>query len=129
MGTRIVLHTVTGLFISFILTSHLINVTQGSKVWGEVAFPEDLEAERAGALDPAQTDDEDFAADEASGDLPSGDEDGSTPEPTRLQVSAPRIQPAPPNTPSPHLAPHLLHSPEPGAAPSLTSYRKWCQHT
>ncbi|XP_035236655.1 basement membrane-specific heparan sulfate proteoglycan core protein-like isoform X3 [Anguilla anguilla] len=82
MGTRIVLHTVTGLFISFILTSHLINVTQGSKVWGEVAFPEDLEAERAGALDPAQTDDEDFAADEASGDLPSGDEDGSTPEPT-----------------------------------------------
>ncbi|KAJ8369772.1 hypothetical protein SKAU_G00098000 [Synaphobranchus kaupii] len=81
MGTRIVLHSVTGLLISFILTSHLINVTQGSKVWGEVAFPEDLEAEKAGARYPAETDDEDFAADAASGDLPSGEEDGSTPGP------------------------------------------------
>ncbi|XP_061114862.1 basement membrane-specific heparan sulfate proteoglycan core protein-like isoform X3 [Conger conger] len=84
MGTRIVLHSVTGLLISFILTSHLINVTQGSKVWGEVALPEDLEAERAGARYPAETDDEDFAADEASGDHPSGEEDGSTPEPTTV---------------------------------------------
>ncbi|KAJ8390133.1 hypothetical protein AAFF_G00110070 [Aldrovandia affinis] len=87
MGTRIVSHTVLGLIISLILTTHLINVTQASKVWGEVALPEDLEAERGAERFqpfPAETDDEDFAADEASGDLPSGEEDGSTPEPTTV---------------------------------------------
>ncbi|KAJ8258098.1 hypothetical protein GJAV_G00193140 [Gymnothorax javanicus] len=84
MGTRIVLHSAAGLLISVILTSHLINVTQGSKVWGEVALPEDLEAEKASVRYPGVTDDEDFAADEASGDLPSGEEDGSTPEPSTV---------------------------------------------
>ncbi|KAG7472084.1 hypothetical protein MATL_G00104850 [Megalops atlanticus] len=84
MGTRIVLHRIPGLIISLILTSHLISVVQGSKVWDEVALPEDLEAERGSEQFErflAETDDEDFAAD-ASGDAPSGDEDGSTVEPT-----------------------------------------------
>lgn len=43
-------------------------VTQASKVWGEVPLPEDLEAGRRLAASQALLDDdEDFAADEASG--------------------------------------------------------------
>ena len=43
-------------------------VTQASKVWGEVPLPEDLEAEKdAQASRSLLDDDEDFAADEASG--------------------------------------------------------------
>ncbi|GLD50371.1 basement membrane-specific heparan sulfate proteoglycan core protein-like protein, partial [Lates japonicus] len=57
-------------------------VTQASKVWGEVPVPEDLEAEKdVPASHSLLDDDEDFAADEASGDLPSGEDDGSTPWP------------------------------------------------
>lgn len=43
-------------------------MTQASKVWGEVPLPEDLEAEKT--VQGSQSlldDDEDFAADEASG--------------------------------------------------------------
>ncbi|XP_062314893.1 basement membrane-specific heparan sulfate proteoglycan core protein isoform X7 [Osmerus eperlanus] len=81
MGTRI--DSVTGLIVSLIFTCHLINVAQGSKVWGEVPLPEDLEAEKTVQRSKRfLDDDEDFAADEASGDLPSGEEDGSTPWPT-----------------------------------------------
>ncbi|MED6249241.1 hypothetical protein ATANTOWER_011337, partial [Ataeniobius toweri] len=57
-------------------------VTQTSKVWGEFPFPEDLESEKVVQTSPSLLDDdEDFAADEVSGDQPSGEEDGSTPEP------------------------------------------------
>ncbi|XP_036844476.1 basement membrane-specific heparan sulfate proteoglycan core protein isoform X1 [Oncorhynchus mykiss] len=82
MGTRI--HSVSGLIVSLIFTCHLINVAQSSKVWGEVPLPEDLDSERT-VVQRSQRfldDDEDFTADEASGDLPSGEEDGSTPEPS-----------------------------------------------
>ncbi|XP_038866751.1 basement membrane-specific heparan sulfate proteoglycan core protein-like [Salvelinus namaycush] len=61
-----------------------LSVAQSSKVWGEVPLPEDLDSSRT-VVQRSQRfldDDEDFAADEASGDLPSGEEDGSTPEPT-----------------------------------------------
>ncbi|TNN43981.1 hypothetical protein EYF80_045836 [Liparis tanakae] len=55
-------------------------VSQASKVWGEVPLPEDLEAEKAvQASQSLLDDDEDFAADEASGELPSGEDDGSAP--------------------------------------------------
>lgn len=43
-------------------------MTQASKVWGEVPLPEDLEAEKdVQASHSLLDDDEDFAADEASG--------------------------------------------------------------
>ena len=46
----------------------LLQVAQGSKVWGEVPLPEDLEAEKSvKATQSLLDDDEDFAADEASG--------------------------------------------------------------
>ncbi|KAF0035900.1 hypothetical protein F2P81_011212 [Scophthalmus maximus] len=46
----------------------LLQVTQASKVWGEVPLPEDLEAEKdVQASRSLLDDDEDFAADEASG--------------------------------------------------------------
>ncbi|XP_074498541.1 basement membrane-specific heparan sulfate proteoglycan core protein isoform X4 [Sebastes fasciatus] len=65
--------------------SHAAEVTQASKVWGEVPLPEDLEGEKdVQASQSLLDDDEDFAADEASGDpidLPSGEDDGSTPWP------------------------------------------------
>ncbi|KAJ8016910.1 hypothetical protein DPEC_G00012250 [Dallia pectoralis] len=82
MGTRI--HSVSGLIVSLIFTCHLINVTHNSRVWREVQLPEDLESETAVARTSERflDDDEDFFADEASGDLPSGEEDGSTPEQT-----------------------------------------------
>lgn len=45
-----------------------MQVTQASKVWGEVPLPEDLEAEKnVQASQSLLDDDEDFAADEASG--------------------------------------------------------------
>ncbi|KAG7271027.1 hypothetical protein CRUP_015235 [Coryphaenoides rupestris] len=53
--------------------------THGSKVWGEVPLPEDLETGRSVHHASDMIDDEDFAADDASGDLPSGQEFGSTP--------------------------------------------------
>ncbi|XP_075331347.1 basement membrane-specific heparan sulfate proteoglycan core protein isoform X3 [Odontesthes bonariensis] len=72
-----------GLILFLILTCQLVSVTQASKVWGEVPLPEDLEAERdVKASQSLLDDDEDFAADDASGDPPSGEEDGSTPEST-----------------------------------------------
>lgn len=43
-------------------------MTQASKVWGEVPLPEDLEADKdVQASQSLLDDDEDFAADEASG--------------------------------------------------------------
>lgn len=46
----------------------LLQVTQASKVWGEVPLPEDLEANKdVRASQSLLDDDEDFAADEASG--------------------------------------------------------------
>ncbi|KAK7128964.1 hypothetical protein R3I94_017251 [Phoxinus phoxinus] len=55
----------------------MFNVAQSSKVWDEVPFPEDLEEEnkRPGGY----VDDEEYY--DPSGDI-SGDEDGSTPEPS-----------------------------------------------
>ncbi|XP_029973802.1 basement membrane-specific heparan sulfate proteoglycan core protein isoform X2 [Salarias fasciatus] len=73
---------ICGLILSLILTCQLVTVTQASKVWGEVPLPEDLEAEKdVQAAQSLLDDDEDFAADEASGDLPSGEDDGSAPWP------------------------------------------------
>ncbi|XP_028266709.1 basement membrane-specific heparan sulfate proteoglycan core protein isoform X11 [Parambassis ranga] len=77
MGTSIY-----GLILSLALTCQLVTVTQASKVWGEVPLPEDLEAEKdLQASRSLLDDDEDFAADETSGDRPSGEDDGSTPWP------------------------------------------------
>lgn len=46
----------------------MLQVTQASKVWGEVPLPEDLEAhDHVKASQALLDDDEDFAADEASG--------------------------------------------------------------
>ncbi|XP_040902816.1 basement membrane-specific heparan sulfate proteoglycan core protein isoform X8 [Toxotes jaculatrix] len=74
--------SICGLILSLILTCQLVTVTQASKVWGEVPLPEDLEAEKdVQASQSLLDDDEDFVADEASGDLPSGEDDGSTPWP------------------------------------------------
>nr|XP_033484843.1 basement membrane-specific heparan sulfate proteoglycan core protein isoform X12 [Epinephelus lanceolatus] len=75
--------SICGLILSLILTCQLlVPVTQASKVWGEVPLPEDLEGEKdVQASQSLLDDDEDFAADEASGDLPSGEDDGSTPWP------------------------------------------------
>ncbi|XP_028850828.1 basement membrane-specific heparan sulfate proteoglycan core protein isoform X4 [Denticeps clupeoides] len=69
------------LFVTLVLTSQVSSVSQSSKVWGEVPIPEDLEA-RSGPtqLQHYLNDDEDFAAD-GSAELPSGEEDGSTPDP------------------------------------------------
>ncbi|XP_023812626.1 basement membrane-specific heparan sulfate proteoglycan core protein isoform X7 [Oryzias latipes] len=71
-----------GLILCLLLTCQLSSVTQASKVWGEVPLPEDLESEKdVQASRSLLDDDEDFVADGASGELPSGEEDGSTPEP------------------------------------------------
>ncbi|XP_024915374.1 basement membrane-specific heparan sulfate proteoglycan core protein isoform X3 [Cynoglossus semilaevis] len=71
-----------GLILTLLLTCQLLTVTQASKVWGEVPLPEDLEAAKVvKASHTLLDDDEDFAADEASGDLPSGEDEGSTPWP------------------------------------------------
>ncbi|XP_047424502.1 basement membrane-specific heparan sulfate proteoglycan core protein isoform X3 [Mugil cephalus] len=74
--------SICGLILSLVLTCQLVSVTQASKVWGEVPLPEDLEAEKdVHASQSFLDDDEDFAADAASGDQPSGEDDGSTPWP------------------------------------------------
>ncbi|XP_068162728.1 basement membrane-specific heparan sulfate proteoglycan core protein isoform X3 [Antennarius striatus] len=71
-----------GLILCLILSCQLVTVIQASKVWGEVPLPEDFDAEKdAPASQSLLDDDEDFAADAASGDLPSGEDDGSTPWP------------------------------------------------
>ncbi|XP_029013106.1 basement membrane-specific heparan sulfate proteoglycan core protein isoform X4 [Betta splendens] len=76
MGTAAA--SVRGLTLTLILACQLLTVTQASKVWGEVPLPEDLEVGKAvRASRSLLDDDEDFAADEASGDLPHGGEDGS----------------------------------------------------
>ncbi|XP_048872624.1 basement membrane-specific heparan sulfate proteoglycan core protein isoform X13 [Brienomyrus brachyistius] len=78
MGT---LHRKSGRAAVLVALILLLDVAQSSKVWSEVAFPEDMEAERGGRLVKrflAESDDEDFAMDEASGERPSGEEDGST---------------------------------------------------
>ncbi|KAJ8360629.1 hypothetical protein SKAU_G00171540 [Synaphobranchus kaupii] len=65
----------------------LAGIAWGSKVWGDVALPEDLEAvqrDQRWKRFLAESDDEDFALEEYSGEGPSGDEDGSTPEPTEV---------------------------------------------
>ncbi|XP_056158189.1 basement membrane-specific heparan sulfate proteoglycan core protein [Lampris incognitus] len=86
MGTRV--RAIYGLILSLTLTCQLVTVTQGSKVWGEVPLPEDLEADKSvQASQSLLDDDEDFAADEASGDLPSGEDDGSTPWPPVVSES------------------------------------------
>ncbi|XP_014849228.1 PREDICTED: basement membrane-specific heparan sulfate proteoglycan core protein isoform X5 [Poecilia mexicana] len=76
-----------GLMVSLILACQLVSVSQASKVWGEVPLPEDLESEKDVRVSTSLLDDdEDFAADEASGDRPSGEEDGSTPEPDIITI-------------------------------------------
>lgn len=85
MGTSTT--SIYGLTLCLILTCHLVTVTQASKVWGEVPLPEDLEAEKGvQASQSLLDDDEDFAADEVSGDLPSGEDDGSTPWPPAVSI-------------------------------------------
>ncbi|KAG9353051.1 hypothetical protein JZ751_017627 [Albula glossodonta] len=66
---------------------YTVTLAQGSKVWGDVALPEDLEAgqkDQQWRLYLAESDDEDFAVEEPSGEGPSGEEDGSTPEPPEV---------------------------------------------
>ncbi|XP_053096921.1 basement membrane-specific heparan sulfate proteoglycan core protein isoform X12 [Pangasianodon hypophthalmus] len=86
MGTRTGVRKFSA-FILLILGSHLIHVAESSKVWEEVPIPEDLEVARVPRPQRYLEDDEDFAADEASGDLISGEEDGSTPEPPTDDLS------------------------------------------
>ncbi|XP_034731621.1 basement membrane-specific heparan sulfate proteoglycan core protein isoform X13 [Etheostoma cragini] len=81
--------SICGLILSLILACQLVTVTQASKVWGEVPLPEDLERGSDVQASPSLLDDdEDFAADEASGDLPSGEDDGSTPWPPVSETTA-----------------------------------------
>lgn len=50
------------------INPYVLQVTQASKVWGEVPLPEDLEADdHVKSSQALLDDDEDFAADEASG--------------------------------------------------------------
>ncbi|XP_061698268.1 basement membrane-specific heparan sulfate proteoglycan core protein isoform X3 [Syngnathoides biaculeatus] len=65
--------------LALLLSCQLVTVTQASKVWGEVPLPDDLVERRA--LPSLLADDEDFVADEASGDLPSGEDGGSATQP------------------------------------------------
>ncbi|RXN11714.1 basement membrane-specific heparan sulfate proteoglycan core -like protein [Labeo rohita] len=58
----------------------IMMVVQSSKVWGEVPFPEDLEEENKGP--GGYVDDEEYY--DPSGDI-SGEEDGSTPEPSTVE--------------------------------------------
>ncbi|XP_029102224.1 basement membrane-specific heparan sulfate proteoglycan core protein isoform X4 [Scleropages formosus] len=91
METRILTLNAAGAARFLLLALVCIAVVQSSKVWSEVAGPEDLEVERGGSRGLrgflAESDDEDFAVNEASGDEPSGEEDGSTPEPPITEVS------------------------------------------
>uniref|UniRef100_A0A672SXA5 Heparan sulfate proteoglycan 2 n=1 Tax=Sinocyclocheilus grahami TaxID=75366 RepID=A0A672SXA5_SINGR len=84
MGTRIRAHKLTLFIIPLIFTSHLFNVVQSSKVWDEVPFSKDLEEEnkRPGGY----VDDEEYY--DPSGDI-SGEEDGSTPEPSLVEPGMP----------------------------------------
>ncbi|XP_026092563.1 basement membrane-specific heparan sulfate proteoglycan core protein-like isoform X5 [Carassius auratus] len=84
MGTRIRSHKLTLFIIPLIFTSHLFNVVQSSKVWDEVPFPDGLEEEnmRPGGY----VDDEEYY--DPSGDV-SGEEDGSTPEPSTVDPDTP----------------------------------------
>uniref|UniRef100_A0A672L9B0 Heparan sulfate proteoglycan 2 n=1 Tax=Sinocyclocheilus grahami TaxID=75366 RepID=A0A672L9B0_SINGR len=83
MGTRIRAHKLTLFIIPLIFTSHVFNVVQSSKVWDEVPFPEDLEEnKRPGGF----VDDEEYY--DPSGDI-SGEEDGSTPEPSTVEPGIP----------------------------------------
>ncbi|XP_077465112.1 basement membrane-specific heparan sulfate proteoglycan core protein [Stigmatopora argus] len=67
--------------LSVLLSWQLVTVTQASKVWGEVPWPDDLVDQKEALAAPSLLgDDEDFVADEASGDLPSGDGSTSWPE-------------------------------------------------
>ncbi|XP_061544566.1 basement membrane-specific heparan sulfate proteoglycan core protein isoform X9 [Phycodurus eques] len=69
--------------LSLLLSCQLVTVTQSSKVWGEVPLPDDLvEQNNVQAVPSLLADDEDFIADEASGDLPSGEDGGSAPWPS-----------------------------------------------
>ncbi|XP_073669053.1 basement membrane-specific heparan sulfate proteoglycan core protein isoform X19 [Paramisgurnus dabryanus] len=80
MGTRISALKLYVFIISLALASHLFKVAQSSKVWDEVPFPEDLEEEDK--LPGGYVDDEEYY--EGSGESNSGDEDGSTPEPSTV---------------------------------------------
>ncbi|XP_064160473.1 basement membrane-specific heparan sulfate proteoglycan core protein-like isoform X1 [Anguilla rostrata] len=105
METRIALHRFFGLVIFSVLILNLINVAGGSRVWGDVALPEDLEAgqgDRRWRRFLAESDDEDFALEDYSGEGPSGEEDGSTPEPTDIGVEVtPTPTPMPTRIPTP----------------------------
>ncbi|XP_061908758.1 basement membrane-specific heparan sulfate proteoglycan core protein [Entelurus aequoreus] len=71
-----------GLLLASLLSCQLLTVTRASKVWGEVPPPDDsVEQKDVPAAPSLLGDDEDFVADEASGDLPSGEDDGSAPWP------------------------------------------------
>nr|XP_057906676.1 basement membrane-specific heparan sulfate proteoglycan core protein isoform X5 [Doryrhamphus excisus] len=73
---------IRGLLLCLLLSCQLVTVTRASKVWGEVPLPDDLVEQKDVQAAPSLLgDDEDFVADEASGDLPSGEDDGSTPWP------------------------------------------------
>ncbi|KAF3861180.1 hypothetical protein F7725_001435 [Dissostichus mawsoni] len=74
----------------------------GLQGWGEVPLPEDLEG--AATLKVSHSlmdDDEDFAADEASGDLPSGEDDGSTRGPPSPRAQDPPSLGQKPRNPGP----------------------------
>ncbi|XP_051515995.1 basement membrane-specific heparan sulfate proteoglycan core protein isoform X1 [Myxocyprinus asiaticus] len=85
MWTRISADKHYVLIFLLIFTSHSFKVAQSSKVWDEVPFPEDLEEENKPL--GGYADDEGFY--DASGDVISGEEDGSTPEPTTVDPSTP----------------------------------------
>ncbi|XP_046725155.1 basement membrane-specific heparan sulfate proteoglycan core protein isoform X3 [Silurus meridionalis] len=87
MGTRTGVRKFSVLLI-LLLGSHLIEGAKSSKVWDEVPFPEDLEVASVPRPQRYLEDDEDFAADESSGDFISGEEDGSTPEPPVVDLSS-----------------------------------------
>ncbi|XP_052450997.1 basement membrane-specific heparan sulfate proteoglycan core protein isoform X26 [Carassius gibelio] len=84
MGTRIRAHKLTLFILPLMFTSHLFNIVQSSKVWDEVPFPEELEEENQRPR--GYVDDEEYY--DPSGDI-SGDEDGSTPEPSTVEPGMP----------------------------------------
>ncbi|XP_039611708.1 basement membrane-specific heparan sulfate proteoglycan core protein isoform X4 [Polypterus senegalus] len=90
MGTRRSLWTLYGLTLLFHIACYTLTVTSSSKVWGEVSLPEDLETvKRNREHYMAESDDEDFIADEASGEPPeSGEEEGSTQEPETISTTS-----------------------------------------
>ncbi|XP_026099660.1 basement membrane-specific heparan sulfate proteoglycan core protein isoform X24 [Carassius auratus] len=84
MGTRIRAHKLTLFILPLMFTSHLFNIVQSSKVWDEVPFPEELEEENQRPR--GYVDDEEYY--DPSGDI-SGEEDGSTPEPSTVEPGMP----------------------------------------